>query len=206
MTAPSWRLEDARGIADANPYTFYKPSPEAIAALVPGERAKLIFLFDGEQPDAPGGERMWVEIEAVEDGVFQGRLANQPLHIEALTVGDPVRFEACHIIGVSVVDPVPSLADRYAPRCLISRRAYVDGAGVGFMYREAPAGDDDSGWSFMSGDEDEVYLADPKNVYNVTLGAVLARDDSFVTLLDREPEVAFERNGNGRFVEVPMPQ
>ncbi|QJX03057.1 hypothetical protein HML84_20025 [Alcanivorax sp. IO_7] len=39
---------------------------------MPGERAKLIFLFDGEQPDAPGGERMWVEIEAVEDGVFQG--------------------------------------------------------------------------------------------------------------------------------------
>ena len=206
MTAPSWRLEDARGIAEANPYTFHKPSPEAIAVLVPGERAKLIFQFDGEQPDDPAGERMWVEIEHIENGVFAGRLANQPLHIKDLAQGDPVRFEACHIIGVSVPDPVTSLAERYAARCLISRHAYADGAGVGFMYREAPAGDDDSGWSFMSGEEDEDYLADPKNVYQVSLGAVLAQDDSFVDLLDREPEVAFERNGNGRFVEVLMPQ
>tara|TARA_A100001391_G_scaffold197792_3_gene178486 strand:+ start:30224 stop:30841 length:618 start_codon:yes stop_codon:yes gene_type:complete len=202
----SWRLDDAQAVADENPYTFHKPSATAVSALTPGERAELIFLFDSDDPEAPTGERMWVEILSIGDGVFEGRLANEPLYIQGLAPGDTVRFETRHIIDVSVDDPEPSMARKYARYCLVSRDAYDDGGNVGFMYREQPVDDQDSGWCFMSGEESDDYLDDPANVLNLPLGAVLAKDDSFAALLSWPPEVAFERAEDGTFREVSMPQ
>jgi len=49
----SWRLDDAAAIAAANPYTFYKPSREAIALLRPGDLVKLIFACESNDPQAP---------------------------------------------------------------------------------------------------------------------------------------------------------
>lgn len=206
MTTPSWRLDDVQVIANENPYTFHKPSTTAVQSLMPGDRARLLFLFHSDDPDAPTGERLWVEIVRIEEGVFHGRLDNPPLHLQDLAPGDAVRFEARHIMDVSVDDPEPSLAKRYAAHCLVSRDAYVEGGNVGFMYREQPVDENDSGWCFMSGEESDAYLNDPANVLNLPLGAILAEDDSFVALLSWPPEVAFERTEDGTFREVSMPE
>ena len=145
MTTTSWHLDDVQVIANENPYTFYKPSVTAVQSLMPGDRAKLVFMLHSDDPDAPTGERMWVEIVRIEEGIFDGRLVNRPLYIEDLVPGDAVRFEARHIMDVSVDDPEPSLAKQYAQYCLVSRDAYVEGGNVGFMYREQPVDENDSG-------------------------------------------------------------
>lgn len=106
----SWRLGDAQALADHYPYTFYKPSPEAIARLRIGDLAKLIFEFDSDDPQAPGAERMWVLITDIHDNHrFSGSLENIPLYIKDLRAHDPVRFEARHIMGCRFLILFPAL-------------------------------------------------------------------------------------------------
>lgn len=202
----SWRLGDAQALADHYPYTFYKPSPEAIARLRIGDLAKLIFEFDSDDPQAPGAERMWVLITDIHDNHrFSGSLENIPLYIKDLRAHDPVRFEARHIMGVQIPDPVSSLADKYLPRCFVTRKVLSDGEPVGLLYRETPESEDDSGWRILAGNEDQTYLDDPDNAAYVSLGAVLTEDDSFIGLLDREVGARFVRDGNGAFIEQSEP-
>ena len=46
--------------------------------------------------------------------------------------------------------------------CLATDRITVDGAPVGYMYRESPDNDLDSGWRFFAGDEGGDYLPTPE--------------------------------------------
>jgi hypothetical protein len=48
--------------------------------------------------------------------------------------------------------------------CLASDMITVAGHKVGYMYREAPDSESDSGWRFFSGDETQEYLDDPDNL------------------------------------------
>ena len=146
IQAPSWQLEDAARIAAENPYTFYKPSAEAIALLRPGESVKLIFRFESSDPKAPGAERMWVRITHIEQNRFRGELDNDPFYIKDLEHGDPVEFEACHVIQTNVKDPRPDPTAPYQPRCFVTRRVLDGGAPAGYLYRESPDEENDSGW------------------------------------------------------------
>jgi hypothetical protein len=111
---PSWNLIDADPIAAENPYTFYKPSRELISRVRPGEVVKLIFRFSSDDPEAPGGERMWVVVdELLPDGDFRGR-DNEPLYIPDLKPGDSVSFEPRHIIDTEH-DDAGNLVKRYTP-------------------------------------------------------------------------------------------
>ena len=49
----SWSIDDAQKLADQYPYTFYKPSPEVISQLKPGNQAKMIFRFRSDDPTNP---------------------------------------------------------------------------------------------------------------------------------------------------------
>jgi hypothetical protein len=53
--------------------------------------------------------------------------------------------------------------------CIASNRITVDGQPVGFMYRERPEFEGDSGWRFLAGDEDDEYMENNLNskVYDV---------------------------------------
>jgi hypothetical protein len=104
---PSWQLDDAAAIGAANPFTFYKPSSEAIALLRAGNLVKLIFAFESNDPQAPRAERMWVRIERIEADRYVGTLDNDPRYIEDLKCGDEVKFEARHVIQTDIGDPVP---------------------------------------------------------------------------------------------------
>lgn len=50
--------------------------------------------------------------------------------------------------------------------CMASAQITEDKLNVGFMYREQPEEDLDSGWRFLSGNEDDAYL-DNENNYGV---------------------------------------
>ena len=202
MQESSWSLENAQKIAEEFPYTFYKPSSQVVSQLLPGNQAKLIFTFESTDPEAPRAERMWVEITELTENGFRGFLDNDPVYIEDLKYKDFVNFQECHIIDTDLEDPVPSITDKYIKRCFVTNNVLYDGRQVGFLYREEPDNEDDSGWRFTAGDETDEYMEDSNNSSYVSLGAVLKEDDSFVDLLEREPGVEFIRDNEGNYVEL----
>lgn len=63
--------------------------------LAVGDLVKLVF---SERPeDAAAGERMWVEILSAASGRYQGRLRNEPVSIQGLSLGDLVEFGPEHV-------------------------------------------------------------------------------------------------------------
>ncbi|MGX9695995.1 immunity protein Imm33 domain-containing protein [Janthinobacterium lividum] len=193
---PSWHLADAAELAARHPYTFYKSPPEAIDQVRPGEVVKLIFAFHSDDPQAPGAERMWVLVDTVEPhGHFTGKLDNMPGYIQDLQAKDPVAFDARHIINTQHDDD-DNLVNRYAGLCFVTKKVLEDGAPVGYLYREEPDNDDDSGWRFTANDESDDYMNDSANVALVSLGAVLSVDDRFIALLDAPAGAAYAFDHN----------
>lgn len=191
---PSWTLDNADDVAARNKYTFFKSPRETIALVQPGDVVKLIFVFESSDPEAPRAERMWVRVDRIDaDGRFFGRLNNQPRWIKDLQLGDDVAFDARHIINTQY-DSDDNLVERYIKRCYVTQRILRDGAKVGYLYREAPDRDDDSGWRFTAGDESDEYMDDAANLAYVSVGAVLSKDDSFIDLLDAPAGAAFTRD------------
>ena len=87
--------------------------------------------------------------------------------------------------------------------CYASDRIVVDGRKVGYLYREDPNFDADSGWRFMAGDETPEYLDQPRNfgIYEVNL--VANCDRTILECLDAPVSTAFEWDEDaGNFVEV----
>lgn len=202
MQKRNWYLEDAQSIADEFPYTFYKPSGMVVSQLKEGNQAKLIFGFESDDPEAPEAERMWVEIASVGDGKFSGYLNNDPAYIKGLSYRDPIEFNECHIIDTDLQDPVPSITQKYIKRCFVTHNVLYEGRPAGYLYREEPDREDDSGWRITAGDETEEYMDDTNNSSYVSLGAVLREDESILPVLEREVGVAFVRDQNGIFIEL----
>ncbi len=202
MQNKSWNLENAQKIADEFPYTFHKPSKEVVSKLKDGNQAKLIFEFESDDPEAPRAERMWVEITEAKKGIFSGYLDNEPAYISDLKYKDPIEFNEHHIIDTDLDDPVPSITDKYIKRCFVTNNILYEGQPVGYLYREEPDHEDDSGWRFTTGTETDEYMDDADNTSCVSLGAVLREDDSFLDLLERKAGVAFIKDEEGHFVEL----
>ncbi len=198
---PSWQLENADVIAAENKYTFYKPSKELIERVAPGEVVKLIFQFESDDPEAPAAERMWVLVdEVLGNGRFKGRLNNEPRYIQDLKLDDPVEFEARNIINTEH-DDHDNLVERYIKRCFVTKCVLNDGLKVGYLYREEPDEEGDSGWRITSDTESDEYMENADNIAYVSLGAVLSRDDAFIHLLDAAVGSAFVRDAQtGQFV------
>lgn len=197
----TWQLDDPTGIAAANKYTFYKPSLDVISKVCVGEVVKLIFRGHGDDASNVHVERMWVLVDAVlAGGGFEGRLDNEPKYIRGLKPGDPVCFEARHIIHTEHSDP-HDLTAKYVKRAFVTNRILYDGQAIRFLYREAPDEDQDSGWRFTAGDETDEYMQDADSISYVSLGAVLSKDDSILHLLDEPEGSAFMRDeASGLFV------
>jgi hypothetical protein len=81
--------------------------------------------------------------------------------------------------------------------CIATDRIVVDGAPVGFMYRETPTNPMDSGWRFFAGDEDERYLETAANMAMYDVNTVTNYDPAIVAHLDAAVDSSFERVGTG---------
>lgn len=197
----TWHLANADDLAAEYRYTFYKPPPSILQRVTAGEVVKLIFRFESEDPEAPSAERMWVLVdEVLDDGRFKGRLNNEPRHIKDLKLNDPMEFDTSHIIDTEHGD-ADNVVVRYMKRCFVTRRVLSDGAPAGYLYREEPESEDDSGWRIAANDETVEYMENPENSAYVSLGAVLNEDNSFIQLLDSPPGSAFIRDSeSGEFV------
>jgi len=86
--------------------------------------------------------------------------------------------------------------------CIASDRIMVDGIRVGYMYRQKPINDVDSGWCFLAGDESDEYMSDATRHGIYDVNDVANYDPKIIPLLDTEAPCAFERSSSGEFVAV----
>lgn len=68
--------------------------------------------------------------------------------------------------------------------CLVSDKITVEGLPVGFMYRENPEDEGDSGWRFLSGTETQEYLDDPANSMMFEVNVVANYDPGIIPYLN----------------------
>jgi hypothetical protein len=78
--------------------------------------------------------------------------------------------------------------------CLISNKVAVDNEPVGFFYREQPEEELDSGWRFLSGNEDDEYLDNDENYDVYDLEYIIEKDKNVKQYLHSAAGSAFERN------------
>lgn len=67
--------------------------------------------------------------------------------------------------------------------CVASDKITVDGLKVGYMYRETPMNDIDSGWRFMSGLESQEYADDSNNLMFYDVNTIANYDKHIIPYL-----------------------
>jgi hypothetical protein len=83
-----------------------------------------------------------------------------------------------------------------------SDRITVDGARVGWCYREAADSDVDSGWRFLAGDESQEYADNPDNWALYDVNTIANYDPDITAILESPVGSAFERDDSGRLAPV----
>lgn len=83
--------------------------------------------------------------------------------------------------------------------CIATDRITVDGAQVGYLYRETPDHPVDSGWCFFAGDESDEYINDPNNSGLYDVNTIANYDPLITSCLEAPCGSAFLRI-EGKFV------
>ena len=87
--------------------------------------------------------------------------------------------------------------------CFATDRVTVDGAKIGYMYREAPANPVDTGWRFFSGDEDKAYIDDLSHTGVYSVNTIANYDPDIIPFLVTPAPCAFEKiAGTQRYQRV----
>ena len=93
-------------------------------------------------------------------------------------------------------DEIKAIAKGYGS-CLATDRITVDGAPVGYMYREASRSKGDSGWRFFAGDESDEYANTPANIGLFDVNTIANYDPSIIPYLGAAVGSAYTRHGDG---------
>lgn len=78
--------------------------------------------------------------------------------------------------------------------CLATDRITVEGRPVGYMYRESPQDELDSGWRFMAGDESDAYMDDSSNHGVYPVNTIANYDPDIIAHLNEAVGAAFLRD------------
>jgi hypothetical protein len=86
--------------------------------------------------------------------------------------------------------------------CIVSNKIVIDGKKIMYMYLDTPKDENDSGWRFYSGDEDDEYLKDPANTQIFDVNLVANYDPAIIPFLDSPEHSLFKKDENtGEFEE-----
>lgn len=80
--------------------------------------------------------------------------------------------------------------------CIASDKITIEGLKIWYMYRENPSNENDSGWRFFSGDEDENYTNNPDNFNIFDLNTICNYDKTIIPYLESEIGSSFEKINN----------
>jgi hypothetical protein len=87
--------------------------------------------------------------------------------------------------------------------CMATDKITVDGELVGFMYREHPDFDSDSGWRFLSGTETQEYADNPGNWAIYDTNTIANYDKAILPYIDLPIGTELERSqGANTFVTI----
>lgn len=90
--------------------------------------------------------------------------------------------------------------------CFATDLITVHGHRVGFMYRENPDDDIDSGWRFFAGTESQDYVDNPENLAIYDVNTIANYDPEIIPLLNAPHRCAFQRDpDSGKFVSTSFP-
>src|SRR6266404_4557255 len=90
-------------------------------------------------------------------------------------------------------DQIKALAEGYGS-CFATDEILVAGRRVGYMYREMPDNEIDSGWRFLAGDESDAYMDNPENLGLYDVNTVANYDPDIIPHLDASISSAFARD------------
>lgn len=184
---PDWFLENVEITAKENPQSFFIPSKKERENLQDGDPVRLHFVLTNPAKNEPRAERMWLDIkERTPDGNYVGILTNQPLYIKNLVLGQEIEFEPCHIARTLIRKNDPRWVDCAEKKAFVSKMAFDKNEILRFAYREEADRDEDSGWRFFTGHEDDDYINDSNNIRICIVGWLLDFDPSIDAFI-REP-------------------
>jgi hypothetical protein len=87
--------------------------------------------------------------------------------------------------------------------CIASDKITIEGLPVGFMYREEPQDENDTGWRFIAGIENQDYLDDPGNSMMFEVNVIANYDAAIIPYLKLPVGTELEReSGTDRFVKI----
>lgn len=99
-------------------------------------------------------------------------------------------------------DALADLAVGYGT-AVASDQITVSGRAVGYMYRDEPEDDADSGWRFLSGDESQEYLDDERHVDVFDVNEIANLDEAIVPYLDADVGTQLVRiDGTDEFADA----
>lgn len=81
----------------------------------------------------------------------------------------------------------------------VSKRVFEDGWKVGYMYRAEAKDEDDSGWSFLAGNESREYADNYKNIVLLTVYEVCQLDPDIMDYIDSPVGSGFIRISSNEF-------
>ena len=77
--------------------------------------------------------------------------------------------------------------------CLATDHITVEGMKIGFMYRDEPEDNDDSGWRFLSGTENSTFMNNPANSGVYEVNTIANYDRAIIPYLDMPVGTELER-------------
>jgi hypothetical protein len=180
-------LLDAEARHRAAPWTFSIPRADVRRTLRVGSRVKLLF---GTGPaDQPGVERMWVEVVAVADGRYRGRLDNDPVAVSDLRVGDDVSFGPEHVAAIWRETGHEPRPEQWA---IVSQRIWRGGAVLDRAVRLLVPDPSMSGWVILSADDGPMPPPDLAGFEPVAHQALVDRFRAFDSIEDEPPGTAWQ--------------
>ena len=78
--------------------------------------------------------------------------------------------------------------------CFATDRITIDGRPVGYMYREPPDHDADTGWRFTAGDESDEYMDNPDNLAIYSVNTITNYTPDILPYINAPIGSAFARN------------
>ena len=92
-------------------------------------------------------------------------------------------------------------------RCMATDKITCEGCKVGYMYRETPDDEMDSGWRFFAGTEDQDYVDNPENLEWYHPNTIANYDPSIISFLNAPYGSAFEWDDNEKtFIKIDFPE
>ena len=86
--------------------------------------------------------------------------------------------------------------------CIATDKITVDGELVDYMEREEPAYEEDSGWRFYSGTEDQEYVDDANNLAIYNVNTIANCDKAIIPYLDLPIGTQLERIRNTDIFQI----